>query len=154
MLRCSGADGERLAASLGSILSPSGPARLLLGAPGAQRWAADTDRLLVLSTKGLALTRPGVDEQDWGLDEQLSLPLMHLAAWLAYRRVYELPRSAPKLVGLDELSWLSKTSTGRTLITSFPGIIVSIGLGCWSRASWPRMCWISVAGVWSGESVS
>jgi hypothetical protein len=57
-----------------------------------------------------------VDQQDWSLDEQLSLPLMHLAAWLAYRRVYELPRSAPKLVGLDELRWLSMTGAGLTLI--------------------------------------
>ncbi|OLL69907.1 hypothetical protein Ae168Ps1_6350c [Pseudonocardia sp. Ae168_Ps1] len=118
-LRHIGSEGERLAESLGPILSPSGPARLLLGAPGYERWASDTDQLLVLSTKGLTLPREGVDEQDWGLDEQLSLPLMHLAAWLAYRRVYELPRAAPKMVGLDELRWLSMTSTGRTLITQF-----------------------------------
>jgi len=118
-LRHAGEDGERLAGALGPILSPSGPARLLLGSPDLAPWAGDSDRLLVLSTKGLALPREGVDQQDWGLDEQLSLPLMHLAAWLAYRRVYELPRSAPKLVGLDELRWLSMTSTGRTLVTQF-----------------------------------
>ncbi|WP_214369787.1 ATP-binding protein [Pseudonocardia sp. H11422] len=118
-LRTAGEDGERLAGSLGPILSTSGPARLLLGTSDYEAWASDTDRLLVLSTKGLTLPREGVDQQDWGLDEQLSLPLMHLAAWLAYRRVYELPRSAPKLVGLDELRWLSMTSTGRTLITQF-----------------------------------
>lgn len=118
-LRHAGADGERLAGSLGPILSTSGPARLLLGRRGQEAWASDTDRLLVLSTRGLSLPREGVDQQDWGLDEQLSLPLMHLAAWLAYRRVYELPRAAPKLVGLDELRWLSMTSTGRTLVTQF-----------------------------------
>jgi hypothetical protein len=116
-LRHAGADGERLAGSLGPILSTSGPARLLLGRPEQEAWASDTDRLLVLSTRGLSLPREGVDQQDWGLDEQLSLPLMHLAAWLAYRRVYELPRQAPKLVGLDELRWLSLTPTGKTLIT-------------------------------------
>ncbi|MCE3555521.1 ATP-binding protein [Pseudonocardia sp. RS11V-5] len=118
-LRTAGAEGERLAGSLGPIPSTSGPARLLLGGPAGERWASDTDRLLVLSTKGLMLPREGVDQQDWGLDEQLSLPLMHLAAWLAYRRVYELPKAAPKMVGLDELRWLSMTATGRTLITQF-----------------------------------
>lgn len=118
-LRWAGSDGERLAGSLGPILSTSGPARLLLGHPGRERWASDTDRLLILSTRGLTLPREGVDQQDWGLDEQLSLPLLHLAAWLAYRRVYELPRAAPKMVGLDELRWLSMTATGRTLITQF-----------------------------------
>ncbi|QYN41074.1 ATP-binding protein (plasmid) [Pseudonocardia sp. DSM 110487] len=117
-LRAAGEDGERLASALGPILSTSGPARLLLGS-ATQAWASDNDRLLVLSTRGLSLPREGVDQQDWGLDEQLSLPLMHLAAWLAYRRVYELPKAAPKMVGLDELRWLSMTSTGRTLITQF-----------------------------------
>jgi hypothetical protein len=112
----SGEEGQRLADSLGPILSPTGPARLLLGHPDRRGWASDDDRLLVLSTRGLSLPRDGVDQQDWSLDEQLSLPLMHLAAWLAYRRVYELPRSAPKLVGLDELRWLSMTGAGLTLI--------------------------------------
>ena len=118
-LRHAGLDGERLAGSLGPILSTSGPARLLLGKPDGETWASDTDRLLVLSTRGLSLPREGVDQQDWSIDEQLSLPLMHLAAWLAYRRVYQLPRNAPKMVGLDELRWLSMTATGKTLITQF-----------------------------------
>lgn len=118
-LKHAGSEGERLAGSLGPILSTSGPARLLLGRPDSEQWASDTDRLLVLSTRGLSLPREGVDQQDWSIDEQLSLPLMHLAAWLAYRRVYQLPRSAPKLVGLDELRWLSMTATGKTLITQF-----------------------------------
>jgi len=117
-LRAAGEDGERLANALGPILSPSGPARLLLGS-ATEAWASDDDRLLVLSTRGLSLPREGVDQRDWGLDEQLSLPLMHLAAWLAYRRVYELPRGAPKMVGLDELRWLAMLSTGKTLITQF-----------------------------------
>ncbi|WP_226360990.1 ATP-binding protein [Pseudonocardia sp. ICBG1142] len=118
-LRHAGNDGYRLAGSLGPILSTSGPARLLLGKPGSETWASDTDRLLVLSTRGLSLPREHVDQQDWSIDEQLSLPLMHLAAWLAYRRVYQLPRNAPKMVGLDELRWLSATATGKTLITQF-----------------------------------
>lgn len=111
--------GKRLAGSLGPILSPSGPARLLLGRPGRHAWASDTDRLLVLSTRGLTLPREEVDQQDWSLDEQLSIPLMHLAGWLAYRRVHGLPRQAPKLVGLDELRWLSMAPTGKSLIQQF-----------------------------------
>lgn len=118
-LRTQGEQGERLAGSLDPILSTSGPARLLLGQPDGEVWDSNTDRLLVLSTRGLTLPREGVDQQDWGLDEQLSLPLMHLASWLAYRRVYRLPRQAPKMVGLDELRWLSMTASGRTLITQF-----------------------------------
>ncbi|WP_232668625.1 ATP-binding protein [Pseudonocardia sp. TRM90224] len=118
-LRYTSGGGDRLASSLGPILSTSGPARLLLGTPEQEIWSAGTDRLLVLSTRGLTPPREDVDQQDWSLDEQLSLPLLHLAAWLAYRRVYELPRAAPKLMGFDELRWLSMTSTGRTLITQF-----------------------------------
>ncbi|MDN5916879.1 MAG: ATP-binding protein [Pseudonocardia sp.] len=112
-------EGRRLAGSLGPILSPSGPARLLLGRPGSERWASDTDRLLVLSTRGLTLPREHVDQQDWNLDEQLSVPLMSLAGWLAHRRVHGLPRQAPKIVGLDELRWLAMIPAGQSLIQQF-----------------------------------
>ncbi|WP_226352162.1 ATP-binding protein [Pseudonocardia sp. ICBG601] len=118
-------EGRRLAESLEAIVSPTGPARLLWGSAdrgessggAGSVWAADSDRLLVISTRGLTRPRDEVDPADFSMEERLSSVLLHLAAWLAYRRVYEVPRSEPKLIGLDELRWLSATATGRTLIT-------------------------------------
>lgn len=111
--------GPRLAGAFAPILADHGPARLLLGHPEAGGWDATTDRLLVISTHGLTLPGDGTDPLDWTIDEQLSLALMHLTSWLAYRRVYRLPRQVPKLVGLDELRALSLLPSGRTLVTQF-----------------------------------
>jgi hypothetical protein len=116
-LRADSAEGGGLADALNPILNDTGPGRLLLGHPEhEQGWDSDTDRLLVISTANLTLPRDGVDEQDWDLSEQLAIPALNLAAWLAYRRVYHLPRGEPKLIGLDELHWLSRSSAGRGLI--------------------------------------
>ncbi len=42
-------------------------------------------------------------------------PLMHMAAWLANRLVYELPRYERKVLFLDENKYLEQTGAGRTL---------------------------------------
>lgn len=116
-----GTEGRRLGGAFAPILGAAGPARLLLGHPDGQvgGWDPSTDRLLVISTRGLSLPREGADQADWSLDEQLSLALMHLTSWLTYHRVHQLPVRAPKLVGLDELRALALLPSGRMLVQQF-----------------------------------
>jgi hypothetical protein len=118
-LRAEGSDGTKLADALDPILHETGPGRLLLGHPDEQGWDFESDRLLVISTAGLTLPRHGVDEADWDLSEQLAIPLMSLGGWLAHRRVRNLPKGEPKLVGLDELHWLARIGSGRALVHQF-----------------------------------
>ncbi|ELB92831.1 hypothetical protein Rwratislav_12118 [Rhodococcus wratislaviensis IFP 2016] len=75
----------------------------------------------VLDERLTILTMPGlqIDDKAEGSaatdSQRLAGPLIHLAAWLATRLVYDKPRSLPKLLFLDENKYLKQSGAGRTL---------------------------------------
>lgn len=71
--------------------------------------------LTVLTMPGLQLPQEGSDPSQWTPQQRMAAPLNHLAAWLANRLVYEMPRSTRKLLFLDENKYLEQTGAGRTL---------------------------------------
>ncbi|KOS57564.1 ATP-binding protein [Rhodococcus rhodochrous] len=76
----------------------------------------DSDvRLTILTMPGLQLPPEGVDAAQWTPQQRMSGPLMHMAAWLANRLVYEKPRQVRKVLFLDENKYLESTGAGRTL---------------------------------------
>ena len=77
--------------------------------------AGDNIRLTVLTMPGLQLPPTGTDPSQWTPQQRMAGPLMHMAAWLANRLVYELPRYERKVLFLDENKYLEQTGAGRTL---------------------------------------
>lgn len=77
--------------------------------------ADDNVRLTILTMPGLHLPPKNSDESLWSQQQRMTAPLMHLAAWQANRLVYDLPRSARKVLFLDENKYLKETGAGRTL---------------------------------------
>ena len=75
----------------------------------------DNIRLTVLTMPGLQLPPTGTDPAQWTPQQRMAGPLMHMAAWLANRLVYELPRYERKVLFLDENKYLEQTGAGRTL---------------------------------------
>ncbi|TCN53485.1 AAA domain-containing protein [Rhodococcus sp. SMB37] len=75
----------------------------------------DRIRLTVLTMPGLQLPPEGTDPAQWTPQQRMAGPLMHMAAWLANRLVYELPRYERKVLFLDENKYLEQTGAGRTL---------------------------------------
>ena len=75
----------------------------------------DNIRLTVLTMPGLQLPPTGTDPSQWTPQQRMAGPLMHMAAWLANRLVYELPRYERKVLFLDENKYLEQTGAGRTL---------------------------------------
>nr|CAR47823.1 putative ATPase [Rhodococcus sp. PY11] len=75
----------------------------------------NTTRLTVLTMPGLQLPPTGTDPSQWTPQQRMAGPLMHMAAWLANRLVYELPRFERKVLFLDENKYLEQTGAGRTL---------------------------------------
>ena len=75
----------------------------------------------VLDERLTILTMPGlqIDDKAEGSaatdSQRLAGPLIHLAAWLATRLVYDKPRALPKLLFLDENKYLKQSGAGRTL---------------------------------------
>ncbi|GAA4490997.1 ATP-binding protein [Rhodococcus olei] len=72
-------------------------------------------RLTVLTMPGLQLPPEGTDPSQWTPQQRMACPLMHMAAWMANRLVYELPRYERKILFLDENKYLEQTGAGRTL---------------------------------------
>ncbi|GAA4875618.1 ATP-binding protein [Pseudonocardia benzenivorans] len=99
-----GAEGERLAAALAPALAAAGA----LSGRCDQPWSATADRLLVVSTTGLA---------ESGADDPVTSTLVRLAAWLVRQRVHVREGSAPTLVGIDDVHRFTATPAGRTLVT-------------------------------------
>nr|WP_172687763.1 ATP-binding protein [Prescottella equi]ARX60073.1 putative ATPase [Prescottella equi] len=75
----------------------------------------DGIRLTVLTMPGLQLPPEGTDPSQWTPQQRMAGPLMHMAAWMANRLVYELPRYERKVLFLDENKYLEQTGAGRTL---------------------------------------
>ncbi|MBF6215674.1 ATP-binding protein [Nocardia puris] len=72
-------------------------------------------RLTILTMPGLQLPPEGVDPSQWTPQQRMTAPLMHMAAWLANRLIYEKPRQVRKVLFLDENKYLESTGAGRTL---------------------------------------
>jgi hypothetical protein len=73
--------------------------------------------LTVLTMPGLVLPPRGVPREHWSTQEQLAVPLLHLAAWYATKAVYGRGMGERKLVGLDETHFLGEWSAGRALFS-------------------------------------
>lgn len=100
------------------IVADLAEARVLF--PGSGDDEADdlvdrTTLLTVLTMPGLQLPPEGIDPGQWTPQQRMAGPLMHMAAWLANRLVYELPRHYRKVLFLDENKYLEQTGAGRTL---------------------------------------
>ncbi|WP_327591295.1 ATP-binding protein (plasmid) [Nonomuraea sp. NBC_00507] len=75
-----------------------------------------TRRLTVLMLRGLNLPRPDVPARERSIEEQLSVPLLHLAAYLTRREIDERPRAERKLLVFDETHALTRDAVGRDLV--------------------------------------
>jgi hypothetical protein len=90
-------------------------ARLFFGTPPAD--ALDTDSALtVITMNGLRLPDLSVDRAQWSLEEQLAVPMLHLAHRLAVRRCYSGDMNRRKFVGLDEAHVMDGWSSGRAFL--------------------------------------
>ena len=102
-----------------SMMSDLAEARVLFPERGttgdADDFVADGIRLTVLTMPGLQLPPEGTDPSQWTPQQRMAGPLMHMAAWMANRLVYELPRYERKVLFLDENKYLEQTGAGRTL---------------------------------------
>lgn len=72
------------------------------------------ERLTILTMPGLQIGDAPAGSQSTD-SQRLAGPLVHLAAWLATRLIYDKPRSLAKLLFLDEQKYLNQSGAGRTL---------------------------------------
>jgi hypothetical protein len=85
--------------------------------PAASADVLDDDRMLtVLTLKGLALPGAGRLAAERTVDERLSIPVLHLAAYLTRRHVLDRPRHHRALLALDEAHALTRDGVGKALI--------------------------------------
>jgi hypothetical protein len=73
--------------------------------------------LTVLTMPNLILPPPNVPREHWSTQEQLAVPLLHLASWYASRIVYGRPMQERTLVSLDEVHFMNNWGAGRALFT-------------------------------------
>ncbi|WP_327359815.1 ATP-binding protein [Streptomyces sp. NBC_01304] len=73
-------------------------------------------RLVVFNLKGLSLPSADVKAQDWGVEERLSVPMLHLAAWYAQSRIYHRDVGERKGLWIDEAHDLARVTSGRELL--------------------------------------
>jgi AAA domain-containing protein len=78
---------------------------------------ADQPTLTVLTMAGLVLPPSSVPREHWSTQEQMAVPLLHLASWYATKTIYGRPRAERKLVALDETHFLGEWGAGRALFT-------------------------------------
>ncbi|TQC46081.1 hypothetical protein EEB14_28335, partial [Rhodococcus sp. WS4] len=101
-----------------AMMSQLSEARVLFPEEGTIGDGEDVDRnvrLTVLTMPGLQLPPEGTDPAQRTPQQRMAGPLMHMAAWMANRLVYELPRYERKVLFLDENKYLEQTGAGRTL---------------------------------------
>ncbi|MDI3390168.1 ATP-binding protein [Streptomyces sp. B-S-A8] len=73
-------------------------------------------RLVVFSLQGLALPAEQTPPEEWGVEERLSMPMMHLAAWYAQSRIYQRDIGERKGLWLDEAHDFQRVTSGRELL--------------------------------------
>lgn len=102
-----------------SMMSDLSEARVLFPEKGTtgepEDFVNSKVRLTVLTMPGLQLPPEGTDPSQWTPQQRMAGPLMHMAAWMANRLIYELPRYVRKVLFLDENKYLEQTGAGRTL---------------------------------------
>ncbi|QIK50306.1 hypothetical protein G8C36_23610 (plasmid) [Gordonia terrae] len=85
------------------------------GSTGRVPHADQSDWLTILTMPGLQLPSDRIPEEQWSPEQRMAGPLMHLAAWLANRMIYDMPRWVRKVLFLDENKYLKETGAGATL---------------------------------------
>ncbi|MFI5752451.1 ATP-binding protein [Streptomyces sp. NPDC051644] len=73
-------------------------------------------RLLVFNLKGLALPSEDTNASDWSVEERLSMPMLHLAAWYTQSRIYDRDLGERKGLMMDEAHDFQRVSSGRELL--------------------------------------
>lgn len=81
--------------------------------PAPPRGAEPT--LLVITMAGLHLPDRATAPEFWSESQRMAVPLLHLAAHYATRRVYGHARNVRKFLGLDECHFLGMWPSGRAL---------------------------------------
>lgn len=91
-------------------------ARLFFPSSDGQLYTrAGNDVLMVLTMAGIEKPVPGTDPKYWSMEARLAVPLLHLAAHFATRRVYGRDMGERKLITLDEAHFIGQWSSGRAL---------------------------------------
>ena len=72
--------------------------------------------LTVMTLRGLVVPEPGLPPELHTADQRLSVPLIHLAAWLTRRHVLDRPRHVRKLTILDESHQVTRGAVGQALV--------------------------------------
>jgi hypothetical protein len=73
--------------------------------------------LTVMTLRGLVLPGDARRPEERTTEEQLSIPVLHLAAQLLRRLLLDLPRSDRKLAVLDEAHMITSDATGRKVVS-------------------------------------
>jgi hypothetical protein len=81
--------------------------------PAAARGGEPT--LMVITMAGLHLPDRSTAPEFWSESQRMAVPLLHLAAHYATRRVYGHARNVRKFLGLDECHFLGMWPSGRAL---------------------------------------
>jgi hypothetical protein len=76
----------------------------------------DDALVTVITMKGLALPKEGQPRREWTSEERMSTALLHLAAWLTQRSVYQRDMNERKLVIVDEVNVLVLVTSGRLFL--------------------------------------
>ena len=84
---------------------------------GADEDIIAADRLLtVMTLRGIVVPGSEVAPEQYTVEQRLSVPLMHLAAWLTRRHVMDRPRHVRKLTILDEAHQVTFGAVGQALV--------------------------------------
>jgi len=71
--------------------------------------------LTVMTLRDLVVPGPEIAPEQYTTEQRLSVPLMHLAAWLTRRHVMDRPRHVRKLTILDEAHMITRGAIGQAL---------------------------------------
>lgn len=86
-------------------------------APAAGGDITSEGRLLtVMTLRGLVPPEPALPPERWTTEQRLSVPLIHLAAWLTRRHILDRPRHVRKLTVMDEAHQLTRGAIGQALV--------------------------------------
>ena len=72
--------------------------------------------LTVMTLRGLVVPDPKTPPEQYDSAQRLSVPIMHLAAWLARRHVMDRPRHVRKLTIWDEAHQVTSGAIGKALL--------------------------------------
>lgn len=98
-------------------------AQLVFPYGGAQDADGSEDNALltVFTMRDLALPPADKDRRQWTQEQAMSVALLHLAGWMTYRMVYQLPRHLRKLIVVDEAYQLTRVESGQDLLATTAG---------------------------------